>query len=61
MLLFHWIILYCMGKTWSVYISDDDLNQRIKDAIESEEYHNQAHLFNKAVKEMLDDENDIIT
>ena len=58
----EWGPLECMGKTWSVYVSDDELNERIEKALNTDEYHNQAHLFAKAVKKELDDEElDVIT
>jgi len=42
-----------MGKTFSAHIKDDDLVERIEEAVESGEYHNQAHFFTEAVKKEL--------
>lgn len=53
-----WVPLESMGKTWSAYIKDDDLNDAVEKAIDSGEYHNQAHFFTEAVKAELDWEED---
>lgn len=52
----HWNVLVSMGKTWSVYISDDELNDEIEEAIEGDKYHNQAHFFTNAAKNLLEDD-----
>jgi len=53
-----------MGSTWSVYISDDELNDKIEEAIKNGKYHNQAHFFTEAVKGELhwndDDDSPIV-
>lgn len=47
-----------MGKTFSVYIKDDELAEEIEHMIEEGRFHNQAHFFSEAAESLIDDEND---
>lgn len=44
-----------MGKTHSVYVKDDELNEWIEKQIEDGPFHNKAHLFSHAVEKLRKD------
>ena len=45
-----------MGKTYSIYVSDDELADWIDHQIENNrEIHNQSHMFVSAIKNLKDD------
>lgn len=45
-----------MGQTWSVYISDEEKNERIEELAESRDYRNASHVLEKGVDMLLDEE-----
>lgn len=43
-----------MGKTYSVYIKDDELAKKI-DRLVEEEFHSQAHFFSEAAEDKAEE------
>lgn len=49
-------ILTSMGRTWSVYVSDDELNEKIETLIEGGDYYNQADFWTSAAEREIEAE-----
>lgn len=47
-----------MGRTFSVYVKDDELVEKIEKIIDDGRFHNQAHFFTEAAEDKIKEEED---